>query len=109
MNNTMEVDKCNDDKCNDDRCNDDMCNDDTCNDDKDDMSTTDLMDEFEEAITAFMEIEQIHTEILTRLERLSLDCNGCDIDVLKKMHQDAMDHIRATGTSNFGQALLRDK
>ena len=99
MNNTMEVDKCNDDKCNDDTCNDDTCN--------DDMSTTDLMDEFEEAITAFMEIEQIHTEILTRLERLSLDCTACDLDALKKMHQAAMEHIRATGTSNFGQALLR--
>lgn len=70
-------------------------------------STNDLMDEFEESIKAFQDIEHIHTEILLKLSILSKDCSACDVHALKKMHQDAMNHIRATGSTNFGQVLLK--
>ena len=70
-------------------------------------STGDLMDEFEESIKAFQTLETIHTEILMKLSVLSKDCTACDVNALKKMHQDAMNHIRATGSTNFGQVLLQ--
>lgn len=70
-------------------------------------STSDLMDEFEESIKAFQDIENIHTEILLKLNMLSKDCSACDVSALKKMHQDAMNHIRATGSTNFGQMLSK--
>lgn len=67
---------------------------------------SDIMDEFEESIAAFMEIEKIHTEILEKLTKLSTT-DVCDMEVLKGMHATAMEHIRATGTSNFGALLLK--
>jgi hypothetical protein len=70
-------------------------------------STCDLMDEFEESIKAFQIMEDIHTEILVKLHILSKDCSVCDVSTLKKMHQDAMNHIRATGSTNFGQMLSK--
>jgi len=70
-------------------------------------STNNLMDEFEESIKAFQTMEDIHTEILVKLSVLSKDCSACDVSALKKMHQDAMNHIRATGSTNFGQMLSK--
>jgi len=64
-----------------------------------------IMDDIEEAITAFMEIEQIHTDILHRLEQLSIETT--DLNQLKKMHQQAMEHIKSTGSTNFGELLLQ--
>jgi len=68
---------------------------------------SDLMDDFEASIAAFMEIEQIHNTILLKLHAISAQSSTCDIDALKKMHADAMEHIKATGTSNFGTLLLK--
>jgi len=69
-------------------------------------SDTDLMDAFEQSINTFMEIEQLHTHILMKLDALSKDCNACDVTLLKKLHEDTMNHIRATGSTNFGEKLL---
>ena len=66
-----------------------------------DTDTT-VMNEIEESIKAFMEIEQTHTEIIQKLERLS---SPIDLTELQKMHDAAMQHIKETGTSNFGQLL----
>ena len=68
---------------------------------------SDLMDDFEASIAAFMEIEKIHTDILISLQAISAHSSTCNIDTLKKMHADAMEHIKATGTSNFGELLLK--
>ena len=70
-------------------------------------NSNDIMDCIEEAITVFMQIEQTHTEILAKLEALSKNCSAFDMDALHTMHRDAMDHIRATGSSNFGALLLK--
>jgi len=70
-------------------------------------SSNDVMECIEEAITAFMQIEQTHTEILERLAALSKNCGAFDMDAIRTLHVAAMDHIRVTGSSNFGALLLK--
>jgi len=77
-------------------------------DDVDEMSVSsdsDLMDEFEQSIQAFQAMEQIHTDILSKLHALQKDVHACDVDLLRSLHKKAMEHIKATGTSNFGELL----
>lgn len=73
------------------------------------MSTdsSDLMDEFEQSIQAFQALEDIHMDILSKLCTLQKDIHACDVDMLQKMHQDAMEHIKTTGITNFGELLLQ--
>jgi len=66
-----------------------------------------LMNDIEEAITAFMEIEQIHTDILTKLNALQKDFDTCNFNMLEEMHNKAMEYIKVTGTSNFGELLQK--
>ena len=61
---------------------------------------------FEETIQTFTVIEELHTEILQKLDVLSNDCS-CDITALEEFHRTAMEHIKLTGTSNFGELLLK--
>ena len=68
-------------------------------------SDVDLFDDFECAIKEFTQIEETHTTILKKLESLSANCTAVDVTTLKKMHQEAMEHIRATGKSNFGALI----
>ena len=70
-------------------------------------SDVDLFDDFENAIKEFTQIEKTHTAILKNLDSLSLNCTAVDITALKKMHQEAMEHIRATGKSNFGALISK--
>ena len=70
-------------------------------------SDVDLLDEFECAIKEFTQIEETHTAILKKLNSLSANCTAVDITALKKMHQEAMEHIRATGKSNFGALISK--
>jgi hypothetical protein len=67
-------------------------------------SDADLCDDFENAIKEFTQIEETHTAILKKLNSLSANCT-VDVTALKKMHQEAMEHIRATGKSNFGALI----
>jgi len=67
-------------------------------------SDVELLDDFESAIKEFTRIEETHTAILKKLNSLSANCT-VDVSALKKMHQEAMDHIRATGKSNFGALI----
>jgi len=67
-------------------------------------SDVELLDDFENAIKEFTQIEETHTAILKKLNSLSANCT-VDVSALKKMHQEAMDHIRATGKSNFGALI----
>ena len=70
-------------------------------------SDVDLFDDFENAIKEFTQIEETHTVILTKLDSLSTNCTAIDVTALKKMHQEAMEHIRATGKSNFGALISK--
>ena len=70
-------------------------------------SDVDLLDEFECAIKEFTRIEETHTAILKKLDSLSLNLTAVDVTALKKMHQEAMEHIRATGKSNFGALISK--
>jgi hypothetical protein len=67
-------------------------------------SDVDLHDDFESAIKEFTQIKETHNTILKKLNSLSANCT-VDLSALKKMHQEAMDHIRATGKSNFGALI----
>jgi len=69
-------------------------------------SDVELLDDFENAIKEFTRIEETHTAILKKLNSLSANCT-VDVSALKKMHQEAMDHIRATGKSNFGALISK--
>ena len=66
----------------------------------------DLMELFEQSIADFMAVEQIHTEILEKLHAISTTCTTYDFNELQKLHLAAMEHIKATGSSNFGSLLL---
>jgi citrate lyase gamma subunit len=68
-------------------------------------SDVELLDDFESAIKEFTQIEETHTAILKKLNSLSANLSVVDVSALKKMHQEAMDHIRATGKSNFGALI----
>ena len=70
-------------------------------------SDVDLFDDFENAIKEFTQIEETHTAILKKLDSLSANCTAVDVTALKKMHQEAMEHIRATGKSNFGALISK--
>lgn len=70
-------------------------------------SDVDLFDDFENAIKEFTQIEETHTAILKKLDSLSLNLTAVDVTALKKMHQEAMVHIRATGKSNFGALISK--
>ena len=70
-------------------------------------SEVDLFDDFENAIKEFTQIEEIHTAILKKLDSLSANCTAVDVSTLKKMHQEAMEHIRVTGKSNFGALISK--
>ena len=70
-------------------------------------SDVDLFDDFENAIKEFTQIEETHTAILKKLDSLSLNLTAVDVTALKKMHQEAMEHIRATGKSNFGALISK--
>ena len=70
-------------------------------------SDVDLFDDFENAIKVFTQIEETHTAILKKLDSLSANCTAVDVTALKKMHQEAMEHIRATGKSNFGALISK--
>ena len=70
-------------------------------------SDVDLFDDFENAIKEFTQIEETHTAILKKLDSLSFNLTAVDITALKKMHQEAMEHIRATGKSNFGALISK--
>ena len=70
-------------------------------------SDVDLFDDFENAIKEFTQIEETHTAILKKLGSLSLNLTAVDVTALKKMHQEAMEHIRATGKSNFGALISK--
>ena len=70
-------------------------------------SDVDLFDDFENAIKEFTQIEETHTAILKKLNSLSLNLTAVDVTALKKMHQEAMEHIRATGKSNFGALISK--
>lgn len=70
-------------------------------------SDVDLFDDFENAIKEFTQIEKTHTAILKKLDSLSLNLTAVDVTALKKMHQEAMEHIRATGKSNFGALISK--
>ena len=70
-------------------------------------SDVDLFDDFENAIKEFTQIEKTHTAILKKLDSLSLNCTAVDVTALKKMHQEAMEYIRATGKSNFGALISK--
>ena len=70
-------------------------------------SDVDLFDDFENAIKEFTQIEETHTAILKKLGFLSLNLTAVDVTALKKMHQEAMEHIRATGKSNFGALISK--
>ena len=67
----------------------------------------DLFDEFEHSITEFKQIEEIHTQIIKKLESVSLNVSAYNIVELKKMHQEAMEHIKLTGKSNFGALVTK--
>ena len=69
-------------------------------------SDSDLLEAFEESIQHFQAIYELHTEILQKLDALSKDCS-CDITALEEFHRTAMEHIKLTGTSNFGELLLK--
>jgi len=70
-------------------------------------SEVDLCNDFENAIKEFTQIEEIHTVIIKKLNTLSTNCNVIDVTALKKMHHEAMEHIRATGKSNFGTLITK--
>ena len=70
-------------------------------------SEADLFNDFENAIKEFTLIEETHTTILKKLAFLSTNCTTVDVSALKKMHQEAMEHIRATGKSNFGALISK--
>lgn len=70
-------------------------------------SDVDLFDDFENAIKEFTQIEETHTAILKKLGSLSFNLTAVDVTALKKMHQEAMEHIRATGKSNFGALISK--
>jgi hypothetical protein len=70
-------------------------------------NNTDLFDEFEQSITEFKQIEEIHTQIIQKLEYISLNISVHNVIELKKMHEEAMEHIRLTGKSNFGALITK--
>jgi hypothetical protein len=70
-------------------------------------SEVDLCDDFEIAIKEFTRIEETHTAIIQKLNTLSVNCSAIDLSALKKMHHEAMEHIRATGKSNFGTLIAK--
>jgi len=70
-------------------------------------SDMDLFDEFEQSITEFKQIEEIHTQIIQKLEYISLNISAHNVIELKKMHEEAMEHIRLTGKSNFGALITK--
>jgi hypothetical protein len=76
----------------------------------DSMSVSDSMDlfeDFEQSIAEFKQIEEIHTQIIKKLESVSLNVSAYNVVELKKMHEEAMEHIRLTGKSNFGVLLTK--
>ena len=67
----------------------------------------DLFDDFEHCIAEFKQIEEIHTQIIKKLESVSLNVSVYNVVELKKMHQEAMEHIKMTGKSNFGALVTK--
>jgi enoyl-[acyl-carrier-protein] reductase (NADH) len=67
----------------------------------------DLFDDFEHCIAEFKQIEDTHTQIIQKLESVSLNVSAYNIVELKKMHQEAMEHIKMTGKSNFGALVTK--
>lgn len=67
----------------------------------------DLFDDFEYCIAEFKQIEEIHTQIIKKLESVSLNVSAYNVIELKKMHQEAMEHIKMTGKSNFGALVTK--
>jgi len=70
------------------------------------VSDSDIMEEFDKSISEFMAIEKMHLDIIEKLQNISAQHAACDIDALKGLHKKAMEHIQATGKSNFG-ALIK--
>ena len=70
-------------------------------------SDVELLDEFENAIKEFIQIEETHITIIKKLNSLSANYTAVDITALKKMHQEAMEYIRATGKSNFAALITK--
>jgi hypothetical protein len=70
------------------------------------VSDSDIMEDFDKSISEFMAIEKMHLDIIGKLQTISAQHAACDIGVLKDMHKKAMEHIQATGKSNFG-ALIK--
>ena len=69
--------------------------------------SSDLMELFEQTITDFMTVEQIHSTILEKLQQVSSTCTAYDLSMLQALHKAAMEYVKATGTSNFGALLLK--
>lgn len=68
--------------------------------------SSDLMELFEQSIADFMLVEQLHTTILEKLQQVSGTCTAYDLSMLQTLHKAAMEHVKATGVSNFGTLLL---
>jgi predicted AAA+ superfamily ATPase len=72
-----------------------------------DEKSSDLMELFEQSIADFMAVEQLHSTILEKLQQVSSTCTTYDLTMLQKLHEAAMEHVKATGSSNFGALLLK--
>ncbi len=69
--------------------------------------SSDLMELFEQSIADFLKVEQLHTMILEKLQQVSSTCTIYDLSMLQALHKAAMEHVKATGLSNFGSLLLQ--
>jgi hypothetical protein len=72
-----------------------------------DEKPSDLMELFEQSIADIMAVEQLHSTILEKLQQVSSTCTTYDLTILQKLHEAAMEHVKATGLSNFGLLLLK--
>jgi|LakMenEpi03Aug12_release.lakeMendotaPanAssembly.Ray.scaffolds.fasta_scaffold5318163_1 hypothetical protein len=71
-----------------------------------DEKSSDLMELFEQSVANIIAVEQIQSTILEKLQQVSSTCTTYDLTMLETLHKAAMEHVKATGSSNFGALLL---
>lgn len=70
-------------------------------------NSSNLMDLFEQSIMDVIAVEQLQSIILEKLQQVSSTCTTYDLNMLQALHKAAMEHVKATGISNFGALLLK--
>ena len=68
--------------------------------------SSDLMELFEQSIVDVLAVEQLQSIIVEKLHQVSSTCTTYDLNMLQALHKAAMEHVKATGVSNFGILLL---